>query len=105
MMGKKQMLMARVAMAAAACGIDMNRIIIDNKGMGMQVGRDGGYPKEDPKGSREVQDKKILDAKIKRVKKAMTRNRCSKEEIQIAIDAIKIENNEQYNSNCWCNIK
>ena len=85
--------MARVAMAAAACGIDMNK-------MGMQVGRDGGYPKEDPKGSREVQDKKILDAKIKRVKKAMIKDRCSKEEIQIAIDAIKTESNEQYNSNC-----
>ena len=94
MMGKKQMLMARVAMAAAACGIDMNRIIIDNKG------RDGGYPKEDPKGSREIQEKKILDAKIKRIKKAMIKDGCSKEEIQTAIDIIKIENNEQNNSNC-----
>ena len=100
MMGKKQMVMANLAMMAAACGVDMNRIIIDNKGMGMQVGRDGGYPKEDLKGSREVQDKKILDAKIKRVKKAMTRDRCSKEEIQTAIDIIKIENNEQNYSNC-----
>ena len=104
MMGKKQMMMARVAMAAAACGIDMNRIITEDKGAGMLVGRDGGYPKEDPKGSKKAQDKKILDAKIKRVKKAMTRDGCSKEEIQIAIDAIKIEN-EQNNSNCWCNIK
>ena len=94
MMGKKQMLMARVAMAAAAFGIDMNRIIIDNKGTGVQVGRDGGYPKEDPKGSREIQEKKILDAKIKRVKKAMIKDKCSKEEIQTAIDIIKIENNE-----------
>ena len=94
MMGKKQMMMARVAMAAAAFGIDMNRVIVDNKGMGMQVGRDGKYLKENPKGSREVQDKKILDAEIKRVKKAMTRDRCSKEEIQTAIDTIKIENNE-----------
>ena len=92
--------MARLAMAAAAFGIDMDRVIIDNKGMGMQVGRDSGYPKEDLKGSREVQDKKILDAKIKRVKKAMIKDRCSKEEIQIAIDAIKTENNEQNNSNC-----
>ena len=94
MMGKKQMIMARAAMAAAAFGIDMNRVIIDNKGRGMQVGRDGEYLKENPKGSREVQDKKILDAKIKRVKKAMIKDRCSKEEIQIAIDIIKIENNE-----------
>ena len=100
MMGKKQMLMARVAMAAAAFGIDMNRVIIDNKGIGMQVGRDGEYLKENPKGSREAQEKKILDAKIKRVKKAMIKDKCSKEEIQTAIDAIKIENNEQYNSNC-----
>ena len=30
----------------------------------------------------------------------MTRNRYSKEEIQIAIDAIKSKNNEQNNSNC-----
>ena len=94
MMGKKQMMMARAAMAAAAFGIDMNRVMIDNKGMRMQVGRDGGYLKENPKGSREVQDKKILDAKIKRVKKAMIKDRCSKEEIQTAIDIIKIENNE-----------
>ena len=94
MMGKKQMIMARAAMAAAAFGIDMNRVIIDNKGMGMQVGRDGKYLKENPKGSREVQDKKILDAKIKRVKKAMTRDKCSKEEIQTAIDIIKSKNSE-----------
>ena len=99
MMDKKQKLLVRLAMAAAAFGIDMNRVIIDNKGMGMQVGRDGEYLKENPRGSRKVQDEKILDAKIKRVKKAMTRDGCSKEEIQIAIDAIKIEN-EQNNSNC-----
>ena len=85
MMGKKQMLMARVAMAAAACGIDMNRIITGNI-------EDSRYSKG--KESREAQEKKILDAKIKRVKKAMTRDRCSKEEIQTAIDIIKIENNE-----------
>ena len=100
MMGKKQMMIARAAMAATAFGIDMNRVIIDNKGMRMQVCRDGRYLKENPKGSREVQDKKILDAKIKRVKKAMIKDRCSKEEIQIAIDAIKSKNNEQNNSNC-----
>ena len=100
MMGKKQMLMARAAMAAAAFGIDMNRIVIDNKGTGVQVGRDGRYLKENPKGSREAQEKKILDAKIKRVKKAMIKDKCSKEEIQTAIDIIKIENNEQCNSNC-----
>ena len=87
MMSKKQMMMARVAMAAAACGIDMNRIITGN----IEDSRD---PKEDPKGSREIQEKKILDAKIKRIKKAMIKDGCSKEEIQIAIDAIKIENNE-----------
>ena len=85
MMGKKQMVMARVAMAAAACGIDMNRIITGNI-------EDSRYSKG--KESREAQEKKILDAKIKRVKKAMTRDRCSKEEIQIAIDAIKNKNNE-----------
>ena len=94
MMGKKQMMMSRAAMVAAACGIDMNRIIIDNKGMGMQVGRDGKYLKENPKGSREVQDKKILDAKIKRIKKAMIKDGCSKEEIRTAIDTIKSKNNE-----------
>lgn len=94
MMGKKQMMMAGVAMAAAAFGIDMNRVIIDNKGTGVQVGRDGGYPKEDPKGSREIQEKKILDAKIKRIKKAMIKDGCSKEETQIAIDIIKSKNNE-----------
>ena len=87
MMGKKQMMMVRVAMAAAAFGIDMNRIITGNI-------EDSRYPKENPKGSREVQDKKILDAKIKRVKKAMIKDRCSKEEIQIAIDIIKSKNNE-----------
>ena len=90
MMGKKQMLMARVAMAAAACGIDMNRIITGNI-------EDSRYSKG--KESREAQEKKMLDAKIKRVKKAMTRDRCSKEEIQAEINAIKIEN-EQNNSNC-----
>ena len=87
MMGKKQMLMINAAMAAAACGIDMNRIITGNI-------EDSRYTKENPKGSREAQEKKILDAKIKRVKKAMTRDRCSKEEIQIAIDAIGSKNNE-----------
>ena len=85
MMGKKQMMMARVAMAAAACGIDMNRIITGNI-------EDSRYSKG--KESREAQEKKILDAKIKRVKKAMTRDRCSKEEIQTAIDAIRNKNNE-----------
>ena len=94
MMGKKQMIMARAAMAAAAFGIDMNRVIIDNKGRGMQVGRDGEYLKENPKGSREAQEKKILDAKIKKEKKAMTKDGCSKEEIQIAIDTIKSKKNE-----------
>ena len=84
--------MTRLAMTAAACGIDMNRII--------QAGGDSGYPREDPRGSKEVQDKKILNAEIKRVKKAMIKNKCSKEEIQAAIDAIKIKNNEQNNSNC-----
>ena len=87
MMGKKQMMMARVAMAAAACGIDIDRVITGNI-------EDSRYPKEDPKGSREVQDKKILDAKIKRVKKAMIKDGCSKEEIQTAIDTIKSKNNE-----------
>ena len=85
MMGKKQMMMSRAAMVAAACGIDMNRIITGNI-------EDSRYSKG--KESREAQEKKILDAKIKRVKKAMTRDRCSKEEIQIAIDAIASENNE-----------
>ena len=87
MMSKKQMIMARVAMTAAAFGIDINRVIAENI-------EDSRYPKEDPKGSREIQEKKILDAKIKRVKKAMIKDRCSKEEIQIAIDAIKSKNNE-----------
>ena len=91
MMGKKQMMMARVAMAAAALGIDMDRVVTGNI-------EDSRYLKE--KESKETQDKKILDAKIKRVKKAMTRDRCSKEEIQAAIDIIKIEHNEQNNSNC-----
>ena len=85
MMSKKQMLMARLAMTAAAFGIDMDRIITGNI-------EDSKCSKG--KESKEAQEKKILDAKIKRVKKAMTRDRCSKEEIQIAIDAIKIENNE-----------
>ena len=96
MIGKKQMLMMNAAMMAAACGVDMNRIITGNI-------EDSRYSKG--KESKEAQDKKILDAKIKRVKKAMTRDRCSKEEIQTAIDIIKIEHNEQNNSNCWCNIK
>ncbi len=85
MMGKKQMLMARAAMMAAACGVDTNRIITGNI-------EDSKYSKG--KESKEAQEKKILDAKIKRVKKAMTRNRCSKEEIQTAIDAIGSKNNE-----------
>ena len=89
MMGKKQGIMASLAMMAIACGVDMNRIITGNI-------EDSRYLKKE---SKEAQDKKILDAKIKRVKKAMTRDGCSKEEIQKAIDAIKIEN-EQNNSNC-----
>ncbi len=96
MMGKKQMMMANLAIMAAACGVDMSSRITGNIG-------DSRCSKG--KESKEAQERKILDAKIKRVKKAMTRDRCSKEEIQTAIDAIKIENNEQYNSNCWCNIK
>ena len=89
MMDKKQRIMANLAMTAAACGIDMNRIIT------------GEIEKSNySKGSREVQDKKILNAKIKRVKKAMIRDGCSKEEIKRAIDIIEIEHNEQNNSNC-----
>ena len=87
MMDKKQKLLVRSAMAAAAFGIDMNRIITGNI-------EDSRCTKENPKRSREVQDKKILDAKIKRVKKAMIKDKCSKEEIQIAIDAIRNKNNE-----------
>ena len=86
MMSKKQMAMTRLAMVAAACGVDMDRIMI--------AGRDSGYPRKDPKGSKEVQDKKILNAEIKRKRKAMIKDGCSKEEIQIAIDAIKNKNNE-----------
>ena len=91
MMGKKQMMMANLAMMAAACGVDMNRAITGNI-------EDSGYSKG--KESKETQEKKILDAKIKRVKKAMIKDKCSKEEIQAAIDIIKIEHNEQNNSNC-----
>ena len=90
MMSKKQMMMAKLAMMAAACGVDTSRIITGNI-------EDSKYSKG--KESKEAQEKKILDAKIKRVKKAMIRDGCSKEEIQAAIDAIKIEN-EQNNSNC-----
>ena len=90
MMGKRQMAMANLAMMAAACGVDMNRIITGNI-------EDSRHSKG--KESKEAQEKKILDAKIKRVKKAMTKDRCSKEEIRAAINAIKIEN-EQNNSNC-----
>ena len=86
MMGKKEMIMTRLAMAAAACGVDINRIML--------AGGDSGYQREDLRGSKEVQDKKILNAEIKRVKKAMIKNKCSKEEIQAAIDVIKIKNNE-----------
>ena len=87
MMGKKQMIMASAAMAAAAaCGVDINRIML--------AGGDSGYPRKDPKGSKEVQDKKILNAEIKRKRKAMIKDGYSKEEIQIAIDAIKNKNNE-----------
>ena len=77
--------MAKLAMMAAACGVDTNRIITENI-------EDSKYSKG--KESKEAQEKKILDAKIKRVKKAMTRDRYSKEEIQTAIDAIKSKNNE-----------
>ena len=80
MMGKKQRIMANLAMTAAACGIDMNRIIT------------GEIEKSSySKGSREVQDKKILNAKIKRVKKAMTKSGHSKEEIAIAIKKLSGE--------------
>ena len=85
MMSKKQKLMVNLAMMAAACGVDMNRIITGNI-------EDSKYSKG--KESKEAQEKKILDAKIKRVKKAMIKDRCSKEEIQIAIDAIRSKNNE-----------
>ena len=85
MMSKKQMMMAKLAMMAAACGVDTNRIITGSI-------EDSRHSKG--KESKEAQEKKILDAKIKRVKKAMTRDGCSKEEIQTAIDAIKSKNNE-----------
>ena len=85
MMGKKRMVMANLAIMAAACGIDMTSRITGNI-------EDSRYSKG--KESKEAQEKKILDAKIKRVKKAMTRDRCSKEEIQTAIDAIRNKNNE-----------
>ena len=83
--------MAKLAITAAAFGIDVTSRITGNI-------EDSGYSKG--KESKEAQEKKILDAKIKRVKKAMIKDKCSKEEIQTAIDAVKIENNEQYNSNC-----
>ena len=92
MMSKKQMMASAAMAAAAACGVDIDRIML--------AGGYGGYSKRDLKDSKEVQDKKILDAKIKRIKKAMIKDRCSKEEIQAAIDIIKIEHNEQNNSNC-----
>ena len=85
MMGKKQMVMANLAIMAAACGVDMTSRITGEI-------EDSGYSKG--KESKEAQEKKILNAKIKRVKKAMTRDGCSKEEIQTAIDTIKSKNNE-----------
>ena len=60
MMGKKQRLMVNLAMTAAACGINMNRIMTGE----VEKSR---HQKE--KISKEAQDKKILNAKIKRIKK------------------------------------
>ena len=89
-----------IASICAAIGVDRCGTIKEYKGKSMQSDRYGRRPKEDPRGSKETQDKKILNAKIKRVKKAMIRDGCSKEEIKRAIDIIEIEHNEQNNSNC-----
>jgi hypothetical protein len=82
MMGKKQRIMANLAMTAAACGIDMNRII---------TGEIGKNRYSTGKESREVQDKKMLNAEIKRTRKAMTKAGHSKEEIAIAIKKLSGE--------------
>ena len=73
MMGKKQMAMANLAMISAACGVDINRIIT------------GEIEKNRYSKGKEVQDKKILNAEIKRTRKAMTKAGHSKEDIQEAI--------------------
>ena len=73
------------ASICAAIGVDRYEIIEEHKGKSMQSDRYGRRPKEDPKGSKETQDKKILDAEIKRTRKAMTKAGHSKEDIQEAI--------------------
>ena len=88
-MDSKQKAMTRLSMIAATCGVSLDSIF--------KYGSKNSKPE---KRNKEVQDKKILNAKIKRVKKAMIRDGCSKEEIKRAIDIIEIEHNEQNNSNC-----
>lgn len=74
--------MANLAMMAAACGVDMNKIITgETEKNRYLIGKE----------SREAQDKKILDAKIKRTKKAMTKAGHPKEEIAIAIKKLSGE--------------
>ena len=82
MMSKKQRAMVNIAMMAVACGVDINRIITEEIG-------ENRY--STGKESREAQDKKMLNAEIKRTRKAMTKAGHSKEEIAIAIKKLSGE--------------
>lgn len=80
-----------IASICAATGVDLCGIIEEKLRKGMQSDRYDRRPKEDHRGSKETQDKKILDAKIKRTRKAMTKAGHSKEEIAIAIKKLSGE--------------
>jgi hypothetical protein len=80
-----------IASICTAIGVDRYGIIEEYKGKGMQSDRYGRRPKEDPRGSKETQDKKMLNAEIKRTRKAMTKAGHSKEEIAIAIKKLSGE--------------
>jgi hypothetical protein len=79
-MDNKQKAMTRLSMIAATCGVSLDSIF-----------RYSSKNSKSEKRSEEVQDKKMLNAEIKRTRKAMTKAGHSKEEIAIAIKKLSGE--------------
>ena len=96
MMDNKQKAMARlsmiaatcVSMIAATCGVSLDSIFrysLDS------IFRYSSKNSKSEKRSKEVQKEKMLNAEIKRTRKAMTKSGHSKEEIAIAIKKLSGE--------------
>ena len=80
MMDNKQKAMTRLSMIAATCGVSLDSIF-----------RYSSKNSKSEKRSKEVQKEKMLNAEIKRTRKAMTKAGHSKEDIQEAIKKLSGE--------------